>query len=54
MLSHALSFHKDHGLQQQVILAGLTLHVVHHVTVFHVSIESENGHGCVVKSASES
>ena len=44
MFAHALAFHKDQRLQQQVILAGLALHVVNHVALLHVRIESENRH----------
>src|SRR5258708_28052147 len=51
LLAHALAFHKYQGLQQQVILAGLALHVVHHVSKLHVSIESENCHRKLLKNS---
>jgi hypothetical protein len=44
LLTHTLAFHKNQGLQQQVILPGLALHVVNHIGQLHVGIESKNRH----------
>src|SRR5689334_6827482 len=44
LLAYALALHKHQGLQEQVVLPGLALHVVDHIGELHVSIESKNRH----------
>jgi hypothetical protein len=44
LFAHALAFHKYQGLQEQVVLPGLALYVIHHVSELYVSVEAKNRH----------
>jgi hypothetical protein len=49
VLAHALSFEEDHGLQQEIVLPGLALHVVRDIVTLHVCVETEDRHSKTVK-----
>jgi hypothetical protein len=51
LLPDALALYEDLSFKKKIILAGLALHVIDLLALFHVSIEAENGHKRDVSSA---